>query len=199
MKKEYKNATITKQKIRDAVIHLYEKEKDLTKISITDVVRSAKINRGSFYNHYNNVREVIAELEDELMHELMVTLDEATKVDNTAQKFINTIVDFLEEKEPLYRPLARVAPKNMLDALKNKFLKEFKNNTFSHINSTKKGLTTIQFLANGLTYTYLDYLEGKTDASLHELGEMAIILFDNILKNYIRQPINFSTNSNLLR
>lgn len=185
MKKEYKNSIETKKKIRDAVIYLYEKEKDLSNVSITDVVKTAKINRGTFYNHYNNVRDVIVELEDELMRELIETLDEATRVDNSSQKFINTIVDFLEKNEPVYRPLAKVAPKNMLDALKNKFLKEFKNNTFSYINSTKRGLTTIQFLANGLTYTYLDYLEGKTDMTLKELGEMAIILFDNILKDYI--------------
>ena len=185
MKAEYKNSIESKRKIRDAVISLYEREKDLTKLSVTEVVKVAGINRGTFYNHYRNVREVMTDLENELMQELVKTLDEATKVDYSSQKFMHTIVDFLEKKEPIYKPLATVAPKYMLDQLKDKFFKEFKNNTYSYINSTKKGLITIQFIANGLAYTYLDYLKGKTDANLKELGEMAIQLFDNILKNYI--------------
>ena len=61
MKKEYRNKIRSKQLIRNAVIELLDKKGNLSSITVSDVVEKANINRGTFYNHYNNVMEVIEE------------------------------------------------------------------------------------------------------------------------------------------
>ena len=55
MKAEYKNSIATKKKITSAYLTLLNKSK---KISVTDIVELAEINRGTFYLHFNNVKEV---------------------------------------------------------------------------------------------------------------------------------------------
>ena len=76
MKKEYRNKIRSKQLIRNAVIELLDKKGNLSSITVSDVVEKANINRGTFYNHYNNVMEVIEESKNESMK---MILDERGK------------------------------------------------------------------------------------------------------------------------
>lgn len=57
-KAEYRSSIRSKQMIKDALLSLMI-EKPFEKISITDIVRRADINRGTFYAHYSNTDEVL--------------------------------------------------------------------------------------------------------------------------------------------
>lgn len=49
-------------------------EKELSKISISELCRRAQINRKTFYRHYNNIEDIIEEFENQLLGELSTIL-----------------------------------------------------------------------------------------------------------------------------
>ncbi len=59
MKATYRNSVKSKKLIRSALITLLEKKQEITNITVSDIVKTANINRGTFYNHYNNLIKVI--------------------------------------------------------------------------------------------------------------------------------------------
>lgn len=49
-------------------------EKEFSKISVTDIVNEADLNRSTFYAHYPDVRGVIEEFEDQVIDNMMLVL-----------------------------------------------------------------------------------------------------------------------------
>lgn len=60
-KAEYRSSLRSKKLITDALVELLD-EKPLDKITVTDIVRKADINRGTFYAHYANVSDVVTSM-----------------------------------------------------------------------------------------------------------------------------------------
>ena len=65
-KAEYRSAARSRRLIRDAYVNLMQ-EKPIDKISISDIVREADLNRGTFYAHYSNPMDVFMEIADEIL------------------------------------------------------------------------------------------------------------------------------------
>ena len=59
----------TKEFIQKALIELIE-EKGFEAITVKDITTRAKINRGTFYAHYENKFDLMTKLEDEFMHHI---------------------------------------------------------------------------------------------------------------------------------
>ena len=60
-KAEYRSSLRSKKLITDALGELLD-EKTLDKITVTDIVKKANINRGTFYAHYDNVNDVVTSI-----------------------------------------------------------------------------------------------------------------------------------------
>ena len=60
-KAEYRSAIRSRKMIIDALADLLTK-KQPDKITVTDIVRHAEINRGTFYAHYNDVPDVLNQI-----------------------------------------------------------------------------------------------------------------------------------------
>ena len=63
-KAEYRSAIRSRKLINKALADLLQ-EKPLDKITVTDVVNRANINRGTFYAHYADIPDVIEHLVDQ--------------------------------------------------------------------------------------------------------------------------------------
>lgn len=72
-KKEYRSSIRSKKMIREAFLKLIQ-EKEISKISVTDIVNEADINRSTFYAHYPDVRGVMEEFEDQVIESMMGVL-----------------------------------------------------------------------------------------------------------------------------
>lgn len=71
-KTELKNPqrrTLTKRLIREALLELL-KTKSIRKISVRELCDAAGINRTTFYNHYDDTSEVLAEIEEHFLTKL---------------------------------------------------------------------------------------------------------------------------------
>ena len=68
-KAEYRSSIRSKTLIRSALVSLMQ-EKPFEKITITDIVRKADINRGTFYAHFKDSREVLERIRADALHEM---------------------------------------------------------------------------------------------------------------------------------
>ena len=57
-KAEYRSSLRSKKLIREAMVRLM-REKPFEKITITDIVKEADINRGTFYAHFKDSGDVL--------------------------------------------------------------------------------------------------------------------------------------------
>ena len=103
MERENQRITITKRLLKESMLRLL-KEKELDKISVTELCREAGINRATFYRHYEIPRDVLIEIEKDLYHDLR----EAVRVP-AAQEDIYPCIEemclFLEQHKERLRVL----------------------------------------------------------------------------------------------
>ena len=74
-KKEYRSSIRSKKLIKDAFLSLLQ-EKPIDKITVTDVVKKADINRSTFYAHYPDIRGIMETFEDETIEKMHTVLSD---------------------------------------------------------------------------------------------------------------------------
>lgn len=99
-KKEYRSAVRSRRLIRTALLELLH-EKPFEKITVTDIVKRADINRSTFYAHYPDVLGVVEELMEETV--------------NNSIELVSgiNIQHFLEEPRPVLEKLLSIGNENM--------------------------------------------------------------------------------------
>ena len=90
--------------IRKAFADLLAERGSVKNITVTDLSERAEITRGTFYNYYNNIYEVGAELQAEIEKELFAERREFNSTDDIEQ-YVDQIFAFLKQQESVYRQL----------------------------------------------------------------------------------------------
>ena len=124
MKAEYRSAKRSRMLIRQAYTELL-KEKDLNKITVTDIVNRADINRGTFYAHYPDVRGVTEEIENEFIDKMLNILSKFkyNKFFKNPTPLLLETSRFLEKDEKFYKILIQSNNSEIfLEKLKKYFL-----------------------------------------------------------------------------
>ncbi len=105
-KAEYRSSIRSKAMIKDALLSLMI-EKPFEKISITDIVRRADINRGTFYAHYSNTDEVLKSISTGVVDELasVFTGIDISKVIVAPETFLTPVTLFLKQDPEYYAKL----------------------------------------------------------------------------------------------
>ncbi len=163
MKATYRNSIRSRELIKEAMFQLLNK-KEISQITVSDIVREANINRGTFYNHYNNPIEIIEEVKDELISSLSEGLRLSMK-EKTVDAFMTTVLEHIQTNENIYRRIVNSIPMSLIDSTKEEFIAQL-----SSLN-VEMDCTTIYFLINGISGIYLDYLKGNMEISADKIKE----------------------------
>ena len=73
-KKEDRRVLYTKMFLRESLLALM-KEKPIAKITPTEICRHAKMNRNTFYAHYNSPEALLADIEDEFYEQVRHSIE----------------------------------------------------------------------------------------------------------------------------
>ena len=87
-KKPQRNALRSQKLIKKAFAKLLH-EKELSKITVSDIVKEAEICRGTFYAHFMDINDLFDQMENEIMDYVMKFIDEMG------------VVNFLENPRPV--------------------------------------------------------------------------------------------------
>ncbi len=91
----------TSLKMNEALLELL-KSKNLSSISVAEICRKAKVNRSTFYTHYNNVYELLHETRDNFMKSFLesysIKIEELEKNEMNESMFISPqyLIPYLE-------------------------------------------------------------------------------------------------------
>jgi len=182
MKREYRNSIKTKKAIRQAFTEILGEKRSIGSITVSELTERADIAKSTFYNHYDDIYAVAEELQQELMsklEEIFVTMQIKNNGDYALP--IKSIAEFLEAHEDIYRKLARASDsKFFIDKLKlimsKKVFEELTLFPFSDDPTVR--YVQIRFLTNACVDTITDYFEGRTDASIQQIGEIVLDILD---------------------
>lgn len=173
-KSQYRSAIRSKKFIKNAFSELLQK-KDLEKITVTEIVKLSGLNRGTFYAHYNNITDVLEEIEKEVTDKIL-SLFSAYKyrIIENPTPFLKEIADFLQRDYEFYKRLicAKVG-ENFIDKLKEFFvstvMEEIKTD---EVHDKAKFLLIVRFYTNGFANMYVDVFKGKLNVTLDKLTVM---------------------------
>lgn len=79
--------------MKEALLELLA-EKPMAKISVTDICKVADVNRSTFYAYYQEIPELLREIEDEVLSHIPIALDPAQIVTN--EQFIGELEKFFD-------------------------------------------------------------------------------------------------------
>ena len=182
-KAEYRSAIRSKKMINDALADLLT-EKPLDKITVTDVVNRADINRGTFYAHYRDIPDVVDHLIQQTFSAIRdaVTAQGGTVAD-IGYALLKTIQDILEEDLPFFRKIlssnVSSVMQEQLVAVVLDFMLEHKDEFYT--GNQEEYEIAIRFCAGGLSNLYRDWFAGKLPYTLSELTLIGDALIRKII------------------
>ena len=179
-KAEYRSAARSRRLIRDAYVNLMQ-VKSIDKISISDIVREADLNRGTFYAHYSNPMDVLMEIADEILGDVQGFFADFS------------FTDFLQNPMPLLLRVEKMLADNLdfyrrinLNTASIGFTDQIKKILVEYISSNKsvpenlRGnphfKVALELFAGGLISVYLGFVLGTIRASAREITETISIL-----------------------
>ena len=172
MKREvYQRATSrTRRKIQSAFAELLAEHGAINNISVTDLAERAEITRGTFYNYYNNIHEVVVELQNEIEKRLFGGHTIATIGD--IERYIDDAFLFLKQQESIYREL-------ITSNASVSFLEQFENEMSQSVLAVmhKNGINgketdlDLLLLTSGAIAIVRKYYQGKTQLTLDEIRD----------------------------
>lgn len=102
---ENRRVRMTKKMMKDAMLELMENQ-PLEKISVTDICESADVNRSTFYAYYEDAGQLLAEIENDVLNQLPVTLDTIEDYSNDIfLSMLEAFFEYVRENERLFRIL----------------------------------------------------------------------------------------------
>ncbi len=106
-----RRTTKTKRAIHGAFLGLLE-HKPLNRITVAELSRAADLGRGTFYLHYQDIYDLSAQLENELLRDLGELYEAAfpcTERENLV-RLTDTVTAYMEENRELFLGLMRRGP-----------------------------------------------------------------------------------------
>ncbi len=91
----------TKQLIKETFAELLNEKKNINKISVTELVNRANINRSTFYSHYDNAYQVAEDIKNDTLQAFFGNKD--IKTTNDIIPFFDEIYKYIKKNDYLFR------------------------------------------------------------------------------------------------
>ncbi len=188
MKAIYKNSIATKKKITSAYLTLLHKSK---KISVTDIVELAEINRGTFYLHFNNVDDVEKYLGDvvSLKFKGIETCFRQKDISTNPELLFNELNNILKEDLEYYKLIINAAENiQLIDKIKHYIMNAISNNfeVMKYVTNLDSFKLVVNYTVGGIMDCYTEWFKGNINCELDHLCTFLSQLVKNGLNGIIR-------------
>ena len=173
-KAEYRSAVRSRVLINAALADLLQ-EKPLEKITVTDVVNRAGINRGTFYAHYQDIPDVIDRLIQKTFNAIRDVLsDQSVAFDRMPRVLLGQIQNILQSDLSYYRKVMNSnASAKMQDQLVSIVVEYMLSRKSAFAVGRQQSFeAAIRFCAGGLSHLYREWFAGTLPYTLDELTDL---------------------------
>lgn len=173
-KAEYKNALRSRHLIQQALAELLH-EKSLEKITVSDVVRRAGINRSTFYAHYADIPAVLNRLVEQTFTDIREQIRCEPRLEDAPKNMLKRIQRMLEADLEFYRIVMTSCAASMVQERIATVVLEFLSahpEVTSANNYTEYEIPLV-YCTGGLIRLYQSWFAGKLSIPLDTLTEQA--------------------------
>ncbi len=179
-KAEYRSAARSRRLIRDAYVNLMQ-EKPIDKISISDIVREADLNRGTFYAHYSNPMDVLMEIADEILGDVQGFFADFSFTDflKNPMPLLLRVEKLVMDNLDFYRRInLNTASIGFTDQIKKILIEYISSNKSvpEHLRNNPHFTVALELFAGGLISVYLGFVMGTIRVNAREITETISIL-----------------------
>ena len=172
-RKEYRSAVRSRRLIRSAFLELL-REKAYEKITVTDIVTRADINRSTFYAHYPDVRGLVEEIVGEAINHSTELADSLNIREFLADPmpFLRELSSYGSDNKELYALLCRsdFAQRQMEHLKRTLIDSALRSPAFPEaIRSSPSFRIHISFFVGGTLSLYTMWLQGELDCSVEDI------------------------------
>lgn len=182
-----KNANHSSQKTRNIIkktfAEMLSEKKELAKISVSELVRRADINRGTFYSHYDDIYAVAEDYENELIS-LFFSNAELIASTNT-DKFIDLMFEYIKRNDEIYRMLCK---SNDFVMIMQKFMRLAANKIIEIINASpeivEREFITLEVnsFIEGFMFEYVKYCRDASENTIDDLYDFSKYWYGNFIE-----------------
>ena len=174
-KAEYRSSIRSKNLIKKALAKLIH-EKDIGKITVSDIIREADISRGTFYAHYSDVHAVVEQIEAEEMKNLIDFVERFgfEKLVTEVDEFIENICIYMSRDVEYYRMIAQSnILNNFLWRLVNVYYENLLEYTMNRLNASNRDEAELYiiYITSGAKTIILSWLNGEINGTPAEIGQ----------------------------
>lgn len=172
----------TRKLIKKTFAELMNEKKELSKITVTELVKRADITRSTFYTHYDDIYDVVNDYQMETI-ELLVSDDKVINSIEDIYNYFDEIFECLKKNEEIYKmllvsngslifleQLKKLAGEKIYYVLKN----IIKNNKYLELD--------VNFYMDGVISESIKYFRDQSDYSLEELLVNSKKWFEKVFK-----------------
>ena len=169
----------TRKLIRATFAEMLSEKGTIDKITVTELVKRANINRGTFYTHYDDVYAVAEDFETEILEQFGTASADIADID----AFVESFFAFIKENEPYYKMLCKsnefLFVANKLVATASNRMCELCKTVFGDVDPSLE--ITLNIFVSGLTYEYIRYCRGLSDADADKLYAYTKLWYKNLI------------------
>lgn len=167
----------TKKKIKQKFAKLVSEKRELSKITVSELVKNIDITRGAFYSHYDNIYDIAKELQYEALKMLNVEINNFDDL----LTFFDLVTEHLKVNDSLYSAILKCDEPLIFMSRLAKITLE-KLNSFLKNNYSDKELDfNLTIFTYGIIELYIKYFRKETTYSLDEINDNIKLLFKKIL------------------
>lgn len=189
VKAEYKNSIASRKKIVSTFLQILGEEPD--NLSVTEIVKRAGINRGTFYLHFKNIPEVGKFIEDELAKKFKVLESDFWKIDITVspETILLKFNEIISKDLDYYKLIIKVGDsKNLLVNIKKSIFNTICNNfkIMKYVTDFERFKTVVEYIISGALNTYIAWIMGDIKCDLATLTDLLTRLIREGLRGCIQ-------------
>lgn len=175
-RKTYSTALRSKSMIRSAFMELL-REKSFEKISVTDIVSRANINRSTFYAHYPDMIGLLDEIQSEILARAQQIFQETdySEVYHAPKQFLRKLIQIGTDNRELFsllgasplgsRHLVQIKTTLLQNAISTRPLPDDPRTDICYAIQTN-------FFIGGIAHTVQQWISGELECSEEELLDM---------------------------
>lgn len=172
-RKEYRSAVRSRRLIRSAFLELL-REKAYEKITVTDIVTRADINRSTFYAHYPDVRGLVEEIVGEAITHTTRLADQLNIREFLVDPmpFLQELTSYGSDNKELYALLCRSDfAQRQIEHLKRTLIDAaMRSPVFpEQLRSSPEFRIHISFFVSGILSLYIMWLQGDLDYTTDDI------------------------------
>lgn len=160
----------TRRLIKNTFIKMLSEKKDISKISVRELVARAEISRATFYAHFDDIYSVVEEFEQEIIDEFFTNAK--LLATNDYEKFFEMLFSFMKQNNENYKMMCKsddvlFSAKKLIGLAINKLMELIDNDP--HIKKREFITLDISVFLEGLLCEYVKYCRNLTSVTPDDL------------------------------